>query len=178
VPWLAAHQLARRIADTDAAGGLDWAAVPLDPVLRVRLADAWAARHDLLAPLAAVPETVCHGDFHAWNLLAGPTGDLVVLDWGGLGVAPLGADLAHLALSEPGSATDRLREPYLAGLAAAGARVDPRAVLLGYCVTAGLTGVARTHWSLSREPDAALDDYAEWSLARIAEARALAAARS
>jgi hypothetical protein len=170
--WLAGHQLAQRIADSDAAGGLDWEAVALDPALRRRLAAAWAHRHRLLAALADVPATLCHGDFHAWNLFADTDGDgFLVIDWSNLGVAPLGADLAHLALSDPGPGSERLYGSYLDGLAASGWSGGTAAVRLGYAVTAGLTGVSRTHWTLSREPDAAVRGYAEWSLARVAEAR-------
>jgi hypothetical protein len=167
--WLAGHQLAQRIADSDAAGGLAWQAVPLDPALRRALAAAWAARHRLLAALTRVPRTLCHGDFHAWNLFSDGDG-FVVIDWGGLGIAPVGADLAYLALSEPGPDSERLFESYLAGLASSGWSGDPAPVRLGYAATAGLTGVSRTHWTLTREPDAAVRGYAEWSLARVAEA--------
>jgi hypothetical protein len=173
-PWLAGHQLAQRITRTDATGGLDFAALPLDPGLRRRLADAWAVRARLLAALAAVPATLCHGDFHAWNIFAGTGGQVIVIDWGGFGVGPIGGDLGYLVLSDPGPATDRLRQPYLDGLAAAGWRDDPRAAQLGYCATAGLTGVSRTHWTLSRDPAAPMTGYAEWSADRVAEALALA----
>jgi hypothetical protein len=69
---------------------------------------------------------------------------------------------------------DGLRRPYLDGLAAAGWPSDPRAALLGYCATAGLTGVSRTRWTLVREPAAPMTGSAEWSADRVAEALALA----
>lgn len=167
--WLSGHQLAQRIADSDAGGGPDWDAVPLDPPFRDRLAAAWAHRHRLLDALARVPETLCHGDFHAWNLF--PDGDgFVVIDWSNLGVAPVGADLALLALSDPGPDCERLFEAYLDGLTASGWSGGVAPVRLGYAATAGLTGISRTHWTLSRDPGAAVRGYAEWSLARVAEA--------
>lgn len=171
-PWLAGHQLAQRIARSNADGGLDFSALPLDARLRRRLADAWAARGRLLAALATVPATLCHGDFHAWNIFAGTGGEVIVIDWGGFGAGPVGADLGYLVLSDPGPVNDGLRRPYLDGLAASGWPGDPRAALLGYCATAGLTGVSRTHWTLSRDPTAPISGYAEWSADRVAEALA------
>jgi hypothetical protein len=40
-------------------------------------------------------------------------------------------------------------------------------------VTAGLTGISRTHWTLRRDPDAAVLDYAQWSVERTDEALAI-----
>lgn len=134
VPWLAGHQLAQRIAVTD----LNWAAVDADP----RLASIWSRRGCLLDALSRVPDVLSHGDFHIGHLIA--AGDTtVVLDWATLGVAPVGADLAHLALST----LEDLRPCYLAGLAG---RFEPAAVLTGYRATLALTGASRIHWMLSR----------------------------
>ena len=131
--WLAGHQLAQRIAAKD----LDWAAVDADPALP----EIWSRRHDLLEVLGAVPNVLSHGDFHPGNLIgAGP--DTVVLDWGTFGVAPVGADLAHLAL---GTVRDQLPF-YLKGSLGRFAIGD---VLVGYRVTLALTGVSRIHWMLS-----------------------------
>jgi aminoglycoside phosphotransferase (APT) family kinase protein len=85
---------------------------------------------------------VCHGDFHVGNLIAGDQ-VTTVLDWGRLGVGPVGADLAHLALS---TLEDPL-EAYLAGL---GGRFDPGLVRLGYRVTLTLTAASRLHWMLTQ----------------------------
>jgi hypothetical protein len=133
VPWLAGHQLAQRIAVTD----LDWAAVDADPALP----EIWSRRDDLLDALGAVPNVLSHGDFHPGNLVAAGS-DTIVLDWGTLGVAPVGADLAHLAL---GTRRDQL-PGYVKG---AGGRFAVGDVLLGYRVTLALTGVSRIHWMLS-----------------------------
>jgi hypothetical protein len=132
--WLAGHQLAQRVA----AGDLDWAAVDAD----ARLAAIWSRRHELLAALRPVPRVLSHGDYHLGHLVAAGA-STVVLDWATLGVAPVGADLAHLALS----VLDDLVPDYLAGLHN---RFDARAVQLGYRVTLALTGASRVHWMLSR----------------------------
>ncbi|MEU8076271.1 phosphotransferase [Catellatospora citrea] len=136
VPWLAGHQLAQRIAVSE----LDWTAVDALP----QAAAIWSRRHELLAELDAVPPVLSHGDFHRDQVVAG--GDrTVVLDWGTLGVAPAGADVAHLALSTlDGSLVDGY-------LAAAGTRLDQGAVRRGYRLTLVLTAVSRLHWMLTRD---------------------------
>jgi hypothetical protein len=133
VGWLAGHQLAQRLAVTT----LDWTGMPVaDPLRR-----CWAHRRDLLAALEPVPRVLSHGDFHRANLIASGA-DTVVLDWATLGVAPVGADLAHLALST-------LDDPVPDFLAVAAGRFEPAAVRLGYAVTVLLTGISRLHWMLS-----------------------------
>lgn len=134
LPWLAGHQLAQRLAVSD----LDWAAVDADP----RLASIWSQRDDLLAELRYVPEVLSHGDFHIGHLVAADE-VTVVLDWATLGVSPVGADLAHLALST----LEDLVADYVLGL---DGRVDARAVRVGYATTLALTGASRAHWMLSR----------------------------
>lgn len=135
VPWLAGHQLAQRVA----AKELDWSAVDADPAL----AAIWARRDDLLDALGAVPNVLSHGDFHPGHLIAAGPDTTMVLDWGSCGVAPVGADLAHLAL---GTLRDQLPF-YLKG---SGGRFAIGDVILGYRVTLALTGVSRIHWMLSK----------------------------
>jgi hypothetical protein len=133
LPWLAGHQLAQRVAVSD----LDWTLVDADS----RLAAIWSRRHDLLAALRSVPRVLSHGDYHIGHLVA--VGRMtVVLDWATLGVAPIGADLAHLALS----VLDDLATDYLAEL---NNRFDATTVHLGYRTTLALTGASRVHWMLS-----------------------------
>jgi hypothetical protein len=133
VPWLGGHQLAQRIDASD----LDWSAVEADR----RAAMLWDARHRLLNALCDVPVVVSHGDFHQGNLRAdGP--DTVVLDWGTLGRAPVGADLAHLALSTQHDLLDE----YLAGLRGS---FPEDLVDLAYRATMVLVGASRVHWMLS-----------------------------
>lgn len=132
VPWLSGHQLAQRVA----AKQLDWSLVDADP----ELPRIWARRDDLLDVLGAVPNVLSHGDFHPGHLFAAGA-DTVVLDWGTFGVAPVGADLAHLAL---GTLRDQLPF-YLKGSVGRFAIGD---VITGYRVTLALTGVSRVHWML------------------------------
>jgi hypothetical protein len=131
-PWLSGHQLAQRIDRSD----LDWSAVHADR----RAADLWEARHDLLTALSEVPVVLSHGDFHQGNLRSdGP--DTVVLDWGTFGLAPVGADLAHLALS----AQRDLEDDYLTCL---GGAFPAELVSLAYRATLVLVGASRVHWML------------------------------
>jgi Phosphotransferase enzyme family len=136
VPWLAGHQLAQRIA----VSWLDWSAVRAPDTDGLRV--LWDRRQELLGALDPVPVVVCHGDFHVGNLIAGDQ-VTTVLDWGTLGVGPVGADLAHLALST-------LKDPLDAYLAGLGGRFDPGLVRLGYQVTLALTAASRVHWMLTR----------------------------
>jgi hypothetical protein len=120
------------------------------PVLLRRI---WECRERLLATLDAVPQVLSHGDFHRGHLIA--SDDVtVVLDWGTLGVGPLGGDLAHLALSacegaavgaDEGAGADLLPD-YLEGLAG---RFDESAAARGYLATLVLTAASRAHWMLS-----------------------------
>ena len=91
---------------------------------------------------ATCPEVLSHGDFHIGHLVAADDAT-VVLDWATLGISPVGADLAHLALST----LDDLVADYLVGLAD---RFDPEVVRVGYRTTVALTGASRIHWMLSR----------------------------
>jgi hypothetical protein len=133
VGWLAGHQLAQRIEVTS----LDWSTVDADR----RLEAIWARRHELFATLDPVPRVLSHGDFHIDQLRdAGDT--TIVLDWGTLGVAPVGADLAHLALSTLVDVDDEY-------IAAVRGRLPADAIRVGYRVTLALTGVSRIHWMLT-----------------------------
>jgi hypothetical protein len=133
VPWLAGHQLEQRVAVTH----LDWSGIDADP----RAVAIWDARHALLDELGPVPRVLSHGDFSIGNLIADGSGT-VAIDWGTLGLAPAGADLAHLALSS-------LTDPLPAYLAASHAGPPEADVLLGYRTTMALTGASRLHWMLS-----------------------------
>lgn len=133
VAWLGGHQLAQRVAVSE----LDWSAVDADERAR-RL---WSRRNELLARLGALPHVLSHGDVHPDNLRAdGP--DTVALDWGTLGAAPVGADLAHLMLG----ARTALLDDYLAGAGGAVSRDDVEA---GCRATLGLVGASRVHWMLA-----------------------------
>lgn len=137
VPWLGGHQLAQRVAVSD----LDWSAVEAD----VRAELLWSRRDELLTRLAELPPVLSHGDVHPANLrAAGP--DVVALDWGTMGAAPVGADLAHLALG----AQAVLLDDYLAGARGAFARADVEA---GCRATLVLVGASRVHWMLTTGAD-------------------------
>jgi len=131
--WVAGHQLAQRVATKD----LDWAGIDVDERLRAY----WDRRDELLARLEQMPFVLSHGDFHIGHLKATASGVTTVIDWATLGMSPLGADLAHLALS-----TQRdLIDDYLQGLDGAIEDVAP-----GYAVTLGLTAASRFHWMRTR----------------------------
>ncbi|WP_088287184.1 phosphotransferase [Kineosporia sp. A_224] len=142
LPWLADHPLAQRLAVTD----LDLSAAP-DARFSVLLQKAWTERGALLARLDDVPRVLTHGDLGLGNLVRADRG-VVAIDWATTGTAPVGSDLALLVLSldRPAGAEDVLAA-YLDG-------TDPRLsrehVLLGYRVTALLTGVSRMQWMLAR----------------------------
>jgi hypothetical protein len=80
--------------------------------------------------------------------------DTVAIDWGTVGVAPAGADLAHLALSS-------LADPMPAYLRASSAGPAEQDVLLGYQTTMALTGAIRLHWMLSNQVPVP-DDYVDF----------------
>jgi hypothetical protein len=131
--WLVTNQLAQRVTESD----LDWSVVDADR----RAAILRAARTHLLEHLQRLPPVLSHGDCNAGNLLQDGD-DTVLLDWGTVGTAPLGADLAYLTLS---TLTDLTTE-YLSGLD--GRRCH--SALLGYRITLALVGSSRLHWMLSR----------------------------
>ncbi|MEQ7007989.1 phosphotransferase [Actinopolymorpha sp. B17G11] len=137
VAWLSGHQLSQRIEASD----LDWSNVRSDN----RVKCLWDARHDLLAELAEVAPVLSHGDFHQANLRAYGS-DTATLDWGTLGLAPVGADLAHLALS---TQRDLLAE-YLSGL---NGTFSAHVVVRAYRITLALVGSSRVHWMLNEGID-------------------------
>jgi Phosphotransferase enzyme family len=149
VAWLAGHQLAQRLA----VSSLDWSAVDAHP----GIAALWERRTELLYELARVPQVLTHGDFSAGNLLSS-AGTTVVLDWATLGIGPVGADIAYLALS---TLADPL-EDYLTALNGQFERAD---VELGYRTALALTGAGRVHWMVSRGTSVP-DGYEEFVLSR------------
>jgi aminoglycoside phosphotransferase (APT) family kinase protein len=67
---------------------------------------------------------LCHGDLHPFNLLAGPGGDLTVLDWTAAAVAPPAYDVAltWLLLGHPPLAAPAALRPAIRGAGALLAR--------------------------------------------------------
>ncbi|MEU8402481.1 aminoglycoside phosphotransferase family protein [Nonomuraea sp. NPDC048892] len=136
LPWLSGHQLAQRIAVSD----LDWTGLDVHP----RIPALWDRRGDLVRRLSRLPQVLVHGDFSLGNLRASKDGrTTVVLDWATLGIGPVGADLASLALTTLG----RHLPHYLDGL---DGRFETADVDFGYLATLALTGAGRVHWMLTR----------------------------
>jgi aminoglycoside phosphotransferase (APT) family kinase protein len=95
-----------RLMETGGSG------VGIDTVLtHLETGAAACERADLVAaarwlrdhPPADVPEVVCHGDLHPFNLLVTDDGDVTVLDWSASVIAPAAYDVAFtsLVLAEP-----------------------------------------------------------------------------
>jgi hypothetical protein len=147
--WVAGHQLAQRVAAKD----LDWTDVDVEE----RLRSCWERREELLARLESVPFVLSHGDFHLGHLIATGPEVTTVIDWATLGMSPVGADLAHLALS---TQQDLLTD-YLRGLDASMGEVAP-----GYAVTLGLTAASRFHWMRTRGVEVP-DGFVEFVLGQL-----------
>jgi hypothetical protein len=141
VPWLCHDQLRRRLARLAERGGV---AALGDPAAD-RL---WQRRAVLLERLDRLPLTPCHGDAVPQNLRGRDGEEVVAVDWSGLGVAPLGQDLAVLALSSTVPFEDLLGEFVRAGH-------DPDAVRVGAVVAAAFTVLTRSVWALGRPDEAA-----------------------
>jgi len=104
----------------------------------------WDERLRILKVLDRLPQTFCHQDAFERNCFIRGE-QLVGIDWGYAGVAPLGAELVALVgvASTLGSIPiNQLRqvdqacfEAYLQGLREAGWTPDPRKVRLGYVLT-------------------------------------------
>jgi hypothetical protein len=101
-----------------------------------------------------------HGDLHRRNVLL-PAGvdDVVALDWGFCGPAPLGADLAELVvgptwfcdleIADFAAAEEVAFDAFRRGLADAGWHGDERLLRLGYAAHAGLrTGACMPGWAV------------------------------
>ena len=95
-----AHQVAPALRDDDL-----WrhplVAGAFDDDLRTRLLAALDELPDLVAELAAAPAATAHGDACSRNLLVRPAqGDVVLIDFGFFGPAPVGFDLGQLLIGE------------------------------------------------------------------------------
>jgi hypothetical protein len=88
-------------------------------VLRPRSRDVLAAHDRLLAIVAAAPQTLVHLDFWPNNLIAGPAGHTVAIDWSSVGIGALCQDLDQLTLDPvwmqilPGADLDLLERAVL-----------------------------------------------------------------
>lgn len=143
-PFLATRLLADRLERVERRGG--W------PTLaRTSVADLaehlWSRRGAMLRRLDALPQVAQHGDPTAANLPGRADDDVLAIDWGTLGLGPVGADLGYLSLSSR-EEFEPLLDAYLMGLPDDTATVDD--VLLGARVAAVYTAMSRAEWALAR----------------------------
>ncbi len=114
--------------------------------LRARWDQLWSERDEFFGVLEALPQVFCHADAQRRNLAIRPVRDqaaeLVVLDWGNCGLAPLGVEMSmlvfgNLVLGEWPSAAARELDTaafaaYVAGLKDAGWQGEAATVRLAY----------------------------------------------
>jgi hypothetical protein len=152
-PWLA-HRFLRGLIgdggfwaammhrDTGAAWRLPFAQ-RFHAGTRERVLALWADRDRLFAALDAAPQVLGHGDYHPRNIMLPPEGDdVVAVDWGFCGPAPVGADLGDLVcgaawfcdieVDEIAAIEHAAQDAYQDGLRSAGWDGDPRVVRFGY----------------------------------------------
>jgi hypothetical protein len=104
----------------------------------------WKEHRRMLKVLNELPQTFCHQDAFGRNLFY-RRGQVIAIDWGYAGMAPVGAELAPLigaafGLAQfPSSQAQELDQAcfagYLEGLRQAGWQPDPRQVRIGYTAT-------------------------------------------
>lgn len=116
-------------------------------LLRDRLLDLWESRHDLLAALGQLPRTCAHLDAHRRNLFT-RNDQLVAIDWGLVGTAAAGEEIASTLVGTIASGVlppdDAYRlaavlyESYLEGMRAAGWKGPEHQVRLAFSAAAAL----------------------------------------
>ena len=124
-----------------------------------RVRAVWEDRDALLAVADALPRVFGHGDLHPRNIMLPPDGEqIVAIDWGFCGPAPLGSDLSDLILGSAWLCDIEIADTpaieqatfgaYGAGLRDAGWDGDPRLLRLGYAVHAALRwGACMPGWA-------------------------------
>lgn len=142
--FLATHLMRDRMARVARRGG--W------PTLaRTTVADVadhlWQRRDSMLDRLDKLPQVPQHGDPTAANLPGRIGDDAVAIDWGTLGIGPVGGDLGYLCLSTR-EEFDPLLDAYLLGLPEGVAGIGE--VVLGAQVVAVYTALTRAEWALAR----------------------------
>ncbi len=140
-PWSSRQVLAQRLRFTEHNGG--WHTLE-----RTTIADVadrlWQRRTHHLASLDGLPQVPSHGDATPANLRGRRDDEVIAVDWGAFGLAPLGADVGYLALSE--------REDFdvLVDAYAEGACCDVVQARLGAQITAVYTALTRAEMVLAR----------------------------
>jgi hypothetical protein len=104
----------------------------------------WEERKSILEVIESLPQVFCHQDAFKRNLFA-RRGRTVAIDWGYLGIAPVGSELVALVAASIGLfevPVDWVNEMdkicfagYLQGLRDAGWNGDPKLVRMGYTVS-------------------------------------------
>ncbi|UDY25131.1 phosphotransferase [Nocardioides sp. Kera G14] len=144
IRWLARGQLRSRLARIERRGG--W-----QTLSRTTASDIahvlWTKRERLLALLDDLPQVAQHGDPTLRNMRGREGDDLVAVDWGTLGIGPVGSDLGYYALGAR-EEFEPLLDAYLVGLPAGVATREQ--VTLGAQVTVVLTAFNRAEWALAR----------------------------
>ncbi|MGE5691968.1 MAG: hypothetical protein ACM33B_15565 [Pseudomonadota bacterium] len=134
------------------------------PDLRARLAALWDARPALLAAVEALPSACAHLDAHRRNLFLRPGEDgtrVVAIDWGLVGLAPLGEEIASTLVGSVASGevpavdatalSETLYAAYLQGLGDAGWEGAERDVRLAYAAASGLRAFSVTRLDAAEE---------------------------
>ena len=121
--------------------------------VRERLAALWADTPTLVAAVEALPRALSHLDSHRRNLFW-RDGGVVAIDWGLLGLAAPGEEIASTLVGTVGSGeapveqagllADALFDPYVEGLRSAGWRGEERDVRLAFTVAAALRSFSAT----------------------------------
>jgi hypothetical protein len=145
-PWLGRRWLRVWVTQVTPQSFWEPSRVPAEHPLRERLLALWAARETLLAAVEALQPTCCHLDAHHRNLFLRED-DVVAIDWGVVGLAPPGEELASTLVGTVASGefpaedvrelAEALYDPYLEGLRAAGWRGDQRDVRLAFAAAGG-----------------------------------------
>ncbi len=113
-------------------------------IVLAQILSLWDERDRILAVLDRLPQVFCHQDAFRRNLFT-RGGRTIAIDWGYMGIAPVGAELVALVAGSLGfweipadqvKELDRICfEGYLQGLRDAGWKGDPKLVRTGYAVT-------------------------------------------
>jgi hypothetical protein len=123
---------------------------PQDIVAGIRT--VWARREAFMAVLEQIPRILVHGDVKCDNLFvrqrAEQHDEIVAIDWGLVGLAPLGQEIAGLTMHAArqmhvpagllGELDEQVFGEYMQGLVDGGWKGDPRVVRLGYAARIAL----------------------------------------